>query len=233
MGNNSRWAEGVDNTGMKGKQEEEVEEKEKRWSRERQIEIEMLLLQPEQINYASKCSLYWKTILTCALRAWKWEPYVQTHQYNTAAVSAFLPFFFPRFPIRSCGSLQAFMPTTNGMTVRLTNTQSLRVEWGKKNQQKPAPITQGHLITPWKKSKQPFVMISLNALITPGDNSIMIVAIKWGFHQDPQTEGGKAIIPPLLRYDVAFNIVLLGHLAEFMTLHNACGEFPRWQQQTL
>lgn len=104
---------------------------------------------------------------------------------------------------------------------------------GGKNQQKPAPITQGHLITPWKKSKQPFVMISLNALITPGDNSIMIVAIKWGFHQDPQTEGGKAIIPPILRYDVAFNIVLLGHLAEFMTLHNACGEFPRWQQQTL
>lgn len=38
-------------------------------------------------------------------------------------------------------------------------------------------------------------MISLNALITPGDNSIMIVAIKLGFHQDLQTEGGKAIIP--------------------------------------
>lgn len=39
-------------------------------------------------------------------------------------------------------------------------------------------------------------MISLNALITPADNSIMIVAIKWGFHQDLQTEGGEAIIPP-------------------------------------
>ena len=72
-------------------------------------------------------------------------------------------------------------------------------------------------------------MISLNALITPGDNSIMIVAIKLGFHQDPQTEGGKAIIPLVFRYDVASNIMILGYLAEFMTLksiHNACGEFP-------
>lgn len=53
-------------------------------------------------------------------------------------------------------------------------------------------------------------MISLNALITPGDNSIMIVAIKLGFHQDPQTEGGKAIIPLMFRYDVASNIMILG-----------------------
>lgn len=76
-------------------------------------------------------------------------------------------------------------------------------------------------------------MISLNALITPGDNSIMIVAIKWGFHQDPQTEGGKAIIPPVLRYAVASNIMILGYLAEFMRLksiHNACGEFSHCGQ---
>lgn len=51
-------------------------------------------------------------------------------------------------------------------------------------------------------------MISLNALITPGDNSITTVAIKRGFHQDPQTEGGKAIIPLILRYDVASNIMI-------------------------
>lgn len=79
-------------------------------------------------------------------------------------------------------------------------------------------------------------MISLNALITPGDNSIMIVAIKWGFYQDLQTEGGKAIIPLIFRYDVASNIMILGYLAEFMTLksiHNAGGKFPHWQYQTL
>lgn len=71
-------------------------------------------------------------------------------------------------------------------------------------------------------------MISLNALITPGDNSIMIVAIKLGFHQDLQTEGGKAIIPLIFIYDVASNIMILGYLAEFMMLqsiHNASGEF--------
>lgn len=72
-------------------------------------------------------------------------------------------------------------------------------------------------------------MISLNALLTPGDNSIMIVAIKLGFHQDQQTEGGKAIIPLTFRYDVAYNIMILGHLAEFMMLqsiHYACGKLP-------
>lgn len=61
-------------------------------------------------------------------------------------------------------------------------------------------------------------MISLNALITPGDNSIMIVAIKWGFHQDGQTGGGgggggggrrEAVIPPA--HDTAANIVKLGY----------------------
>lgn len=56
-------------------------------------------------------------------------------------------------------------------------------------------------------------MISLNALITPGDNSIMIVAIKWGFHQDGQTGGGggggEAVIPPAR--DIAANIVKLGY----------------------
>lgn len=61
-------------------------------------------------------------------------------------------------------------------------------------------------------------MISLNALLTPGDNSIMIVAIKLGFHQDLQTEGGKAIIPLTFRYDVPYNIMILGYLAEFMIL---------------
>lgn len=53
-------------------------------------------------------------------------------------------------------------------------------------------------------------MISLNALITPGDNSIMRVAIKWGFHQDGQTGGGggrEAVIPPA--HDIAANIVKL------------------------
>lgn len=72
-------------------------------------------------------------------------------------------------------------------------------------------------------------MISLNALIPPGDNSIMIVAIKGVFHQDLQTEGGKAIISHALRYDVASNIMILGYLAEFMTLesiYNACGVSP-------
>lgn len=49
-------------------------------------------------------------------------------------------------------------------------------------------------------------MISLNALITPADNSIMIAAIKWGFHQDLQTEGGEAIIPP--RSDMTSSLML-------------------------
>lgn len=61
-------------------------------------------------------------------------------------------------------------------------------------------------------------MISLNALITPGDNSIIIVAIKLGFHQDLQTEVRTAIIPLAFRYDVAYNIMILGYLAEFMML---------------
>lgn len=58
-------------------------------------------------------------------------------------------------------------------------------------------------------------MISLNALITPADNSIMIVAIKSGFHQDLQTEGGEAIIPPC---SGVTSSLMLGYLLEFMTL---------------
>jgi len=65
-------------------------------------------------------------------------------------------------------------------------------------------------------------MISLNALITPGDNSIMIVAIKLGFHQDLKTEGGKAIIPLTVSDDIACNTIILGHLAEFMTFESIC-----------
>lgn len=78
---------------------------------------------------------------------------VQTHQYNTAEADVFSPpffLFFPafaaRFPIRSCGSLQAFMPATNGVTARLTNMQSVRVEKEKKNPASLSPslLSQRH-----------------------------------------------------------------------------------------
>lgn len=145
----------------------------------------------------------------------------------------FYSFFSLRFPIRSGGSLQAFMPATNGVTARLTNMQSLRVKRGKKRKKEKHRLSysasphKGPFNKPMKKSKSSFVMISLNALITPGDNSIMIVVIKWGFHQDPQTDGGKPIIPLTFRYDTDAYIMILSYLAEFMTLasiHNACGD---------
>lgn len=88
---------------------------------------------------------------------------VQTHQYNTAEADVFPPLFpffsrfcfSPRFPIRSCGSLQAFMPATNGVTARLTNMQSVRVEKEKKIQplSHPASYHKGTFNKPVKKSK--------------------------------------------------------------------------------
>jgi hypothetical protein len=50
-------------------------------------------------------------------------------------------------------------------------------------------------------------MSSLNAPVTPGHNSIMIVAMKLSFHQGPQTEGRKAIIS-LIFLDIALLITL-------------------------
>lgn len=169
---------------------------------------------------------------------------MKMHQYNPTAINVFFFLFSTSSsscsspqdsPIRPRGSLQAFMPATNGATARLTNTKiSQTGERGRKERKKKGPCHHGFyhvglLISVWKRGSNP--LISLNAPVTPADNSIMIVAIKWDFPSRPADRGrGGAIIPLIFIRSTAFSIMTSGHLIQYtptpVVLH-ACSHSTR------
>lgn len=169
---------------------------------------------------------------------------MKMHQYNPTAINVFffsffyiffLMFFSPRFPNQTSWLPAGFYASHKWCNCQ-TDKHKNQSDWrrGRKERKKKGPCHHGFyhvglLISVWKRGSNP--LISLNAPVTPADNSIMIVAIKWDFPSRPADRGrGGAIIPLIFIRSTAFSIMTSGHLIQYtptpVVLH-ACSHSTR------
>lgn len=143
----------TESKGRKRKEKETGSGREK-WSKRREMEMPLLLLL--LLAWADKRYFKAKSLLknhfnVCSEGMEIRAPCSHTSIQRCTAHCCFLFFFSQDSQSDLVAPCRLFMPDTNGATVSLTNTQSVRAERGRERRGKSPSITQAPLIIPWKE----------------------------------------------------------------------------------